>query len=89
MNTTNNFTLPALEAGITKGRASGKTGQGPFHYGPVSRKFIASQEPPAKKKFKAPKAFLPPAEVDPAAGGDRDRVALLQHDVGAAEDMAR
>jgi hypothetical protein len=67
LNTTNSFTLPALETGIAKGRASGKTGQSPFQYGFFSRKFIASQEPPAKKKFKAPKAFLPPAEVDPDA----------------------
>jgi len=64
LNTTNTITLPAIEAGIAQGRASGKTGQGPFQYGFVSRKFIASQEPPVKKKFKAPKAFLPPAEVD-------------------------
>jgi hypothetical protein len=64
MNVTNKMSLPAIEAGIAQGRASGKTGQGPFQYGIVSRKFIASQEPPVKKKFKAPKAFLPPAEVD-------------------------
>ena len=64
LNATNSVALPAIETGIAKGRAGGKTGQGPFQYGFVSRKFIASQEPPAKKKFKAPKAFLPPAEVD-------------------------
>jgi DinB superfamily len=65
LNATNTFALGAIETGIAKGRASGKTGQGPFQYGLISRKFIASQEPPAKKKFKAPKAFLPPAEADP------------------------
>lgn len=64
LNATNSTALPAIETGIAQGRASGKTGQGPFQYGFVSRKFIASQEPPAKKKFKAPKAFLPLAEVD-------------------------
>jgi hypothetical protein len=64
INTTNRITLPAIEAGISAGRASGKKGEGPFQYGFLSRKFIASQEPPAKKKFKAPKAFLPPAEFD-------------------------
>jgi len=64
LNITNNFSLPALEAGIAKGRAKGKTGQGPFEYGFFTKKFIASQEPPAKKKFKAPKVFLPPAELD-------------------------
>jgi hypothetical protein len=64
MNITNKVSLPAIEAGVAQGRASGKTGQGPFQYGFVTRKFIASQEPPAKKKFKAPKVFLPPSEVD-------------------------
>ena len=64
LNVSNTIALPAIETGIAQGRASGKTGQGPFQYGFLARKFIASQEPPAKKKFKAPKAFLPSAEVD-------------------------
>lgn len=64
LNATNSVALPAIETGIARGRASGKTGHGPFQYGFASRKFIASQEPPVKKKFKAPKVFLPPAEVD-------------------------
>jgi DinB superfamily len=67
LNLTNGFTLRAIEAGIAKGRAGGKTGRGPFQYGLLSRKFIASQEPPVKKKFRAPKAFLPPADIDPDA----------------------
>lgn len=64
MNITNGIALPAIEAGIARGRAGGKTGQGPFQYGFLTGKFIASQEPPVKKKFKAPKVFAPPAEVD-------------------------
>jgi hypothetical protein len=67
MNITNKVALPAIEEGISQGRAGGKTGQGPFQYGFVTRKFIASQEPPMKQKFKAPKVFLPPADVDPDA----------------------
>ena len=63
LNVTNSFALGALQTGIAKGRS--KKGEGPFQYGFIVRKFIASQEPPAKKKFRAPKAFLPPAEVDP------------------------
>ncbi len=62
LNLTNSFTLRAVETGIAQGRS--KTGQGPFHYGFFTRKFIASQEPPAAKKFKAPKVFLPPADPD-------------------------
>jgi DinB superfamily len=65
LNVTNGYALGAIETGIAKGR--GKKGQGPFQYGIVVRKFIASQEPPAKKKFKAPKVFLPPADTDPDA----------------------
>jgi hypothetical protein len=64
MNITNGVALPAIKTGIAEGRAGGKTGHGPFQYGPVTRKFIASQEPPAKKKFKAPKVFLPPADLN-------------------------
>lgn len=64
LNATNKVALPAIETGIAKGRAGSKTGKGPFQYGFLARKFIASQEPPAKKKFKAPKLFLPPAEVN-------------------------
>lgn len=67
LNATNNVSLPAIAEGIAQGRAAGKTGRGPFQYGFVSRKFIASQEPPVKRKFKAPKAFLPGSEVDPDA----------------------
>ena len=64
LNITNGIALPAIAAGVAKGRAKGKMGQGPFQYGFVVKKFIASQEPPAKQKFKAPKAFLPPPDLD-------------------------
>jgi len=65
LNITNGYALGAIEAGIAKGRARGKTGEGPFQYGFIARKFIASQEPPVKKKYSAPKVFLPPADIDP------------------------
>jgi len=62
LNVTNGFALRAIETGISKGRA--KIGEGPFQYGFLVRKFIASQEPPATKKFTAPKVFLPSAAID-------------------------
>lgn len=62
LNVTNGFALGAIEKGIAKGQA--RKGEGPFQYGFLVRKFIASQEPPVKKKFRAPKVFLPPADVD-------------------------
>jgi hypothetical protein len=62
LNVTNGYALGAIKTGISKGRA--KKGEGPFQYGFLVRKFIASQEPPATKKFNAPKALLPPADID-------------------------
>jgi hypothetical protein len=62
LNLTNSYGLRAIAAGIAQGRS--KTGRGPFQYGFLTRKFIASQEPPATKKFKAPKQFVPPADPD-------------------------
>lgn len=64
LNLTNKPALGSIAAGIDQGRAAGKTGRGPFQYGFLSRKFIASQDLPVKTKFKAPKAFQPPAEVN-------------------------
>jgi hypothetical protein len=65
INMTNSYTIGAIERGIAKGRD--KKGEGPFQYGFLVRKFIASQGPPAKKKFSAPKSLLPPADIDPDA----------------------
>ena len=65
LNVTNTFVLGTVAAGIAKGQS--KKGEGPFRYGFLIRKFIASQELPVKQKFKAPKLFLPPAEIDPVA----------------------
>ena len=62
LNVTNGFAVKSIEAGIAKGRD--KKGEGPFQYGFIVRKFIASQEAPGKQKFKAPKIFLPPADID-------------------------
>ena len=59
--------LRSLEAAIRTGREEAMTGKGPFVYGILFRKFAASQEPPATRKFKAPKYFQPPAHVEPAS----------------------
>jgi hypothetical protein len=63
LNVTNAGDLKPIEGAIARGRAANMKGQGPFTYGSLSRKFVASQEPPIKKKFKAPKSFIPPPEV--------------------------
>jgi hypothetical protein len=65
LNVSNSLALGAIQEGIGRGQA--KKGDGPFQYGFLVRKFIASQELPVKKKFKAPKVFQPPADIDPDA----------------------
>jgi len=59
--------LAPLKAAIEEGRARKLTGVGPFTYGLLSRKFVAAMEPPATRKSKAPRAYLPGAEADPEA----------------------
>lgn len=58
--------LAPISSAIESGRARGITGDGPFTYGSISRKFIASMDLPIKKKHKAPQVYRPPAEADPA-----------------------
>jgi hypothetical protein len=66
LNIVNAGDIAPLRAAIESGRARGLTGEGPFRYGSLSRKFIASMDVPVKKKFKAPKSYLPPADAEPA-----------------------
>ena len=66
LNATNRPTLGAVEAGIAEGRAKSVTGSGPFKYGFLATKFAASQEPPVKSKYKAPKVFQPAPKIDMA-----------------------
>ncbi len=64
LNVVNGLDLAPLREGARVGRSRGLTGAGPFTYGFISRKFIASMEPPVTRKFKAPAAYLPPPEAD-------------------------
>jgi len=66
LNTVNGGDLTALQQAIEAGKARSQTGEGPFTYGFLSRKFVASMEPPAKRRFEAPKYYEPPPDVDPA-----------------------
>jgi hypothetical protein len=63
LNIINGADLPQLQSAIDAALAKGVTGQGPFEYGYLERKFVASMEAPAKRKFKAPKKFAPPPEA--------------------------
>jgi hypothetical protein len=55
----------SLGRAVEAGRSEGMTGKGPFYYSFPVRWFVSSQEPPVKRKFKAPRYFEPPAEVEP------------------------
>src|SRR5580704_16605831 len=66
LNIVNARDLAPLQAAIQSGRARGHTGQGPFQYGFLSRKFISSLDLPIKKRIKAPKSYLPPPHADPS-----------------------
>jgi|HubBroStandDraft_6_1064221.scaffolds.fasta_scaffold175255_2 hypothetical protein len=64
LNIVNSKDLGSIEEAIAAGKARGLTGVGPFRYGFLSSKFVASQDLPIKTKFKAPKNFIPPEEAD-------------------------
>ena len=63
LNIANGNDLAPLQAAITKGRANNRTGEGPFTYGFLSRKFVATMEPGGKRKIKAPSMYIPPAQA--------------------------
>ncbi len=59
LNTTARAYLPMLDAGIEESIRKGIYGEGPYRYNLVGRLFVRWMEPPVRRKFKAPKAFLP------------------------------
>ncbi len=65
LNVVDGQDLAPIRAAIADGKSRQLTGDGPFTYGFLSRRFVASMEPPAKRKFKAPKNYAPPEESDP------------------------
>ena len=62
LNLINGADLPQLQTSIDAAIAKSVKGEGPFQYGLIARKIVASQEPPAKRKFKAPKKSQPPPD---------------------------
>ena len=65
LNMVNAGDLAPLRAAIERGRARGVTGSGPFAYGFFSKKLIADMDVPMKRKFKAPKVYIPPSDAEP------------------------
>jgi len=64
LNVVDGQDLAPVRAAIADGKSRQLTGDGPFSYGFLTRKFVASMEPPAKRKLKAPKSYIPPEESD-------------------------
>lgn len=59
LNVTNGLMMATFSAAITKARAEGRLGSGPFTYGFVSRWFYRRIQPPVRTRFIAPKKFQP------------------------------
>jgi hypothetical protein len=57
----------SLQRAVTTGWDEAMTSKGPFRYSFPVRQFVASQEPPVKRRFKAPGYLQPPGEVEPGA----------------------
>jgi hypothetical protein len=61
LNVVDGKDLPLLSTQIEQGIAQGLTAQGPFHYGFMSRRFVAFMDAPPRFRIKAPKVYLPPS----------------------------
>jgi hypothetical protein len=64
LNAVNGGDLAALRTAVEVGRSRYLTGEGPFTYGLLSRKFVAAAEPPVRRKRKAAKCYEPTTEAD-------------------------
>ncbi len=61
LNVTARLYLPSLDEGIADAIRRGLYGEGPFRYNWLGRMIVRSQEPPVRRKLRAPAAFVPPA----------------------------
>lgn len=67
MNLTNHQFLRQFENSVSEGHAAGIHGDGPYTYGWLARTFFRLVEPPAKRKFRAPKNVHPSPQQSLAA----------------------
>ncbi len=59
LNVTGKLYADRLEHAIAEARAKGRLSFGPFRYGMLGGFFVRLQEPPVKRKLRAPKVFAP------------------------------
>jgi hypothetical protein len=81
--------LPAIEAAIADARARNLRSRGPFVYPLLERMFVASQEPPPRRRFRAFKGYQPAPRLErdavmSAFSGWQD---LLAERVAAADGL--
>jgi hypothetical protein len=61
LNAVDRSFLEKLGEAVADGRRRGLLGEGPYSYGAVSRWFFRLNEPPPKRRFKAPRKYAPAA----------------------------
>ena len=63
---TGRSSLSNIHLAVNEARSRGLFSPGPFRYGLIEKWFVRQMEPPAKMKFKAPKAYRPSADQSQA-----------------------
>lgn len=79
LNAVNRKMAENIEKSVTRGRQANQVSKGPFTYGFLARMFHRMMEPPVKRKFKTPSAFLaaagqPWAQIDADWKATHDRI---------------
>ena len=59
LNVVNRTDVAMLREVVAEGWRRRRTGDGPYRYGFLSRYFIASMEPPPRRRFRAPRMYVP------------------------------
>jgi hypothetical protein len=68
----------AIRSAVEAARARGWTRTGPMASNPVGRRFIASLEPPVKRRLKSP------SKIRPVSAGGQETIMQLYHEAHAA-----
>lgn len=66
LNIINSGEPKPIQVAIADARARGIVGAGPYRYGFLSTWFVKNMDERPKRKFKAPKFYLPPSDSEPA-----------------------
>lgn len=64
LNATARAYQPVLDEAISDAMRRGLYGTGPFRYTVIGRLFARAMEPPPRRRYRAPQAFLPPSLRD-------------------------